>query len=255
MGRGGHSSFGGFSSGGRGGHSGFGGFNFGGSAPGGSHYRYRGPRRGRSNPIAGLFIGVIVFIIVAFALIGSGIDALAGGDVEYGEVTGTAVSNEYKYSSKDSEYFYFTTYTYVVDGKIYTQQSMIGYEKPETVGETAKLYYNISDPTEITEDKPSSGGGIPMLVVGVLMLAVPCILIGCIVSKKKKKKLESSAAPAVAPVVTPPPAPAASTVSGGVFTEFTKSQPTYVYCEYCGSRMERDALECPNCGANVNEKH
>ena len=285
MGRGGHSG-----GGGRGGHSSFGGRRGGFSGGRGgrsnfaytryhSHFRRRYPGivitnvygypsyRAYSKASSGIYTALIlafICLIIGGMFLGFGVQAInqANGSeaAKYSDaIYATCVSNEYEYSYPDSAFFYYSTYSYTVNGRQYEAKSKIGWDKPEEIGKSVKIRYLKSDPTYIIENEyyleEIDGGNSKyiMLAIGIIALVVVVgSIIFAIVSASKAKKAEAALDKEVLASNAQQSNSNGSAQSGEVFdmNEFKKGATKK--CEYCGSTYSAKLDKCPNCGASNN---
>lgn len=288
MGRGGHSGGGGS----RGGHSSFrgsrGGFSGGRSSRSNfaytryhSHFRRRYPGivvtnvysypsyRSYSKATSGIFSALLlafICLIVGGMFLGFGVQAInqANGSeaAKYSDVIyGTCISNDYEYSYEDQAFFYYTTYSYTVNGRTYQSKSQIGWDYPEDVGDRVEIRYLKSDPTfiienEYYEDEIDSGNSkYIMLVIGIVALViVVASVVFALVSLKKAKTAEAALDKEVlasnAQQSNSNGSAQSSGQNGDVFdmNEFKKDATKK--CEYCGSTYSAKLDKCPNCGAS-----
>ena len=288
MGRGGHSGGGGS----RGGHSSFrgsrGGFSGGRSSRSNfaytryhSHFRRRYPGivvtnvysypsyRSYSKATSGIFSALLlafICLIVGGMFLGFGVQAINQANsseaAKYSDVIyGTCISNDYDYSYEDQESFYYTTYSYTVNGRTYQSKSQIGWDYPEEVGDRVEIRYLKSDPTfiienEYYEDEIDSGNSkYIMLVIGIVALViVVASVIFALVSLKKAKTAEAALDKEVlasnAQQSNSNGSAQSSGQNGDVFdmNEFKKDATKK--CEYCGSTYSAKLDKCPNCGAS-----
>ena len=285
MGRGGHSG-----GGGRGGHSSFGGRRGGFSGGRGgrsnfaytryhSHFRRRYPGivitnvygypsyRAYSKASSGIYTALIlafICLIIGGMFLGFGVQAInqANGSeaAKYSDaIYATCVSNEYEYSYPDSDFFYYSTYSYTVNGRQYEAKSKIGWDKPEEIGKRVEIRYLKSDPTYIIENEyyleEIDGGNSKyiMLAIGIIALVVVVgSIIFAIVSASKAKKAEAALDKEVLASNAQQSNSNGSAQSGEVFdmNEFKKDATKK--CEYCGSTYSAKLDKCPNCGASNN---
>ena len=222
MGRG-RSSFGG---GGRGSSS-FGGG--GGSRSGHSHTTVfvGGGRRyyhggGGGSPIIGLVVGAI------FAFVGT-ITVLMGiiqcvQIANYAKVTAVCVDNEY--SPMDG--YYYSIYDFTVDGKFYDDvRSNQGWQFEEKINKEVTIYYQKSDPNQISEECPISiMENLIIIGAGLLFAGVGCVPIFLCIKELKAGKNSASADKSSVP------------------------EETHVTCNYCGARFSKKSSNCPKCGAS-----
>lgn len=275
-GRGGHSSFrggrGGFS-GGRGGRSNFAYTRY------HSHFRRRYPGivitnvygypsyRAYSKASSGIYTALIlafICLIIGGMFLGFGVQAInqANGSeaAKYSDaIYATCVSNEYEYSYPDSAFFYYSTYSYTVNGRQYEAKSKIGWDMPEEIGKRVEIRYLKSDPTYIIENEyyleEIDGGNSKyiMLAIGIIALVVVVgSIIFAIVSASKAKKAEAALDKEVLASNAQQSNSNGSAQSGEVFdmNEFKKDATKK--CEYCGSTYSAKLDKCPNCGASNN---
>ena len=176
---------------------------------------------------------IIVFIFgIIFCLVGA--FAFCGGigniikSLQYDSVYAVCVDNEYRGG------WYYTTYSYEIDGNYYINQSNQGWELPEDKGVSVKIYYEKNNPAEISEDNPSPiGEGIMITIGGLLFIGFGTFPI--ILSIKEKKKLKNVEA---------------TTSQPSVINEPVKEDKNI--CPYCGTKYDKDLSSCPKCGASNN---
>ena len=273
--RGGHSSFrggrGGFS-GGRGGRSNFAYTRY------HSHFRRRYPGivitnvygypsyRAYSKASSGIYTALLlafICLIIGGMFLGFGVQAINQANssaAKYSDaIYATCVSNEYEYSSPDSDYFHYSTYSYTVNGRQYEAKSKIGWDMPEEIGKRVEIRYLKSDPTYIIENEyyleEIDGGSSKyiMLAIGIIALVVVVgSIIFAIVSASKAKKAEAALDKEVLASNAQQSNSNGSAQSGEVFdmNEFKKDATKK--CEYCGSTYSAKLDKCPNCGASNN---
>ena len=150
--------------------------------------------------------------------------------------TTTAVVTSYReykdYYGGGYTTYYFASYEYEVNGKIYSSESGAGWTNIEDypIGSTCEIYYYNMDPCEIYEveyksEMPTHNGGFIFIAV-VLGFALLCISIFG-VNKYEVEDETSQTKTKVLPA--------------------DKRQ-----CDYCDSVINKDENKCPNCGASVN---
>ena len=220
----------------------------------------------------GLIVGLIILAIIATICAVTYVGAV---NSDYKVVSGTCVSNDYHRDYKepyDYKQYYFSTYRYTVSGTTYQTESRVGWEKPEDIGKTVEICYNIDDPADILEkegadnlDVKYNDGKKTKLIIAIALYAVAAILlISAIVNSVKSKKIRSdldnevqaqmqggNSADRLAPLTSN----AAADSSDEVFSEFKSNTPktkSFRRCEYCGSRITDDMDKCPNCGASTH---
>lgn len=280
MGRGGHSG-----GGGRGGHSSFGGRRGGYSGGRGgrsnfaytryhSHFRRRYPGivitnvygypsyRAYSKASSGIYTALIlafICLIIGGMFLGFGVKAINQANEYSDAIYATCVSNEYEYSYPDSDFFYYSTYSYTVNGRQYEAKSKIGWVMQEEIGKRVEIRYLKSDPTYIIENEyyleEIDGGNSKyiMLAIGIIALVVVVgSIIFAIVSASKAKKAEAALDKEVLASNAQQSNSNGSAQSGEVFdmNEFKKDATKK--CEYCGSTYSAKLDKCPNCGASNN---
>ena len=280
MGRGGHSG-----GGGRGGHSSFRGSR--GGFLGGrgrrsnfaytryhSHFRRRYPGivitnvygypsyRSYSKATSGIFSALLlafICLIIGGMFLGFGVQAInkANGSeaAKYSDaIYATCVSNE-----QEPDDFFYSTYSYTVNGRQYEAKSKIGWDMPEEIGKRVEIRYLKSDPTYIIENEyyleEIDGGNSKyiMLTIGIIALVVVVgSIIFAIVSASKAKKAEAALDKEVLASNAQQSNSNGSAQSDEVFdmNEFKKDATKK--CEYCGSTYSAKLDKCPNCGASNN---
>ena len=174
--------------------------------------------------------GLLIFMSIFFLLFGGlalifGVDMISDS-LKYDSVLGTCISN------RDRDGWYYTTYSYTVDGYNYVNESIEGWELEETIGKTVTIYYLKDNPNVITENKPEGAGtGIVVLVFSLVFLGAGVLLIVTGVKQIKKEKNKK-----VAEV--------------NVGTEKVEEK---IRCLYCGSKYDSKLSSCPKCGASKSE--
>ena len=174
-------------------------------------------------------IVALVFLIIIGAIsliIGSGKLIV---NSRWDSVQATCVSNSYKY------HYYYTTYTYKVDGINYENESNTGWDLKEEVGAIVEIYYLKSNPNEIDELLPNDPtGATTATVLGSIFVALGILLLVLEIRKNKKKKNGELA-------------------NNKNLTE--NKLDDKLVCSYCGSKFYKrkhgNIDNCPNCGANL----
>ena len=170
--------------------------------------------------ILGLFITSIFFFFIGFLCTYLYIDNCILAN-KYCETTGYVVKNEVGF-----EDYYYTTYTYTVNGTEYQSRSEVGWEFPEN-DPTALIYYLKSNPDIITDENPKDEGMISYLIVGLVIIAVSTGLL--ITAIKKHKNL-------------------------AIKIKKEELANTPITCPYCRTVLSSNVDKCPNCGANNRKK-
>ena len=148
----------------------------------------------------GMIIALIIVAIIASVLAGSYAMAL---NSEYKVVSGTCINNSYHRDPKepyDNKLYYFSTYRYTINGTTYETESRVGWEKPETIGKSVKICYNIKSPTDILEkegadnlDVKYNDGSRSNLYLSIgLYVVAAIILISAITNIIKTKKIRTA---------------------------------------------------------------
>ena len=216
----------------------------------------------------GLIVGLIILAIIATICAVTYVGAVKS---DYKVVSGTCVSNDYHRDYKepyDYKQYYFSTYRYTVSGTTYQTESRVGWEKPEDIGKTVEICYNIDDPADILEkegadnlDVKYNDGKKTKLIIAIALYAVAAILlISAIVNSVKSKKIRSDLdnevqaqmANETASAVAADTTVKSDDVFGGEFSKSSAKTKTFRRCEYCGSRITDDMDKCPNCGASTH---
>ena len=146
-------------------------------------------------------------------------------DAVYGKVYGTYVGNDYKYG------YYYSSYTYTVDGTLYNRESKVGWTLLEPID--AELYYLKSDPnviyeTEARSDMPSTNALYIFLAVFFGFVTIVTYAVGVY-------KLEIDPA----------------YVEEQKRQEEAKQMEGKRKCPYCGTIMDVKETKCPNCGSST----
>lgn len=196
----------------------------------GGNNHYSNGRTTKAGCIAGGIICLLLGIVVFVAIISGIVDAN-----RYASVKGTCISNEYAGG------YYYTTYSYEVDGKSYINRSDVGWELAEDEGKVVTIYYEKDNPNNITEEKPGMGPGV-IIAVSCISLIFISFGIALIINGIKMKNVEENA--------------------GGLSQEETEmeeqeipiapaapQEPQEVQCSYCGSKYKKSLSSCPRCGA------
>ena len=166
--------------------------------------------------------GVIACFFLAVITIFAGFGLMINNS-QYDSVYGTAVEN------RDSGLYYYTSYSYTIDGITYVEESEVGWELPEDIGKTVELFYEKDCPTSISEEDPTTSGGlIAFLFVLGGAFTVSGILLLKVALNKKKNQDESSN----------------SQDNSG----YTSGGSQQVKCPYCGAK--HTGSTCPKCGAS-----
>lgn len=216
----------------------------------------------------GLIVGLIILAIIATICAVTYVGAV---NSDYKVVSGTCVSNDYHRDYKepyDYKQYYFSTYRYTVSGTTYQTESRVGWEKPEDIGKTVEICYNIDDPADILEkegadnlDVKYNDGKKTKLIIAIALYAVAAILlISAIVNSVKSKKIRSDLdnevqaqmANETASAVAADTTVKSDDVFGGEFSSSSAKTKTFRRCEYCGSRITDDMDKCPSCGASTH---
>ncbi len=187
-------------------HSGDGGYSSGGSS--------------KAGYIIGAIMCFIFSIIMCFVFFGE-----VASVSEFGSVSGTCVDNEYMNG------WYYTTYTYNVDGENYRERSMEGWEFAEEIGKVVTIYYDKDDPEDIMESKPVVGvGSIVIGVIGIVLGVVGIILVVKVVKMGKNGS------------------DGYETSSSASYSPSLSTDSTQKTCTYCGSKYNSGLDSCPKCG-------
>ena len=171
----------------------------------------------------GSIILAIVFIFFGLMLAAFGATALVKR-MQYGKVDATCIDNDY------IDGWYYTTYTYEVDGVNYTSMSSEGWELSEIEGKTVTIYYLKSNPNQITELSPSNNKGI-LLLFGLIFTGAGVLVI--VVKLKNKNKAADEVEE--------------SNENSSIVTDSNEK----VSCSYCGTKVSNDKTSCPNCGGEL----
>ncbi|MBR2970128.1 MAG: hypothetical protein IKC49_03635, partial [Clostridia bacterium] len=141
---------------------------------------------------------------------------------QYGTVSATAISNDYHWG------YYYTTYEYYVDGKLYVEESDVGWELEEREGKVVTIYYLKSDPSFITEENPFSFGS-GMIIFFTLACIASTITFAVLLKRCKSVQpanISSEEEPASEPI------------------------DDRITCRYCGTKYDKSKETCPSCGAS-----
>ena len=239
-----------------------------------SHFRRRYPGivitnvygypsyRAYSKASSGIYTALIlafICLIIGGMFLGFGVQAINQANEYSDAIYATCVSNDPEYSYEDQKPFYYTTYSYTVNGRTYQSKSQIGWDEPEEIGKSVEIRYLKSDPTYIIENEyyleEIDGGSSKyiMLAIGIIALVVVVgSIIFAIVSASKAKKAEAALDKEVLASNAQQSNSNGSAQSGEVFdmNEFKKDATKK--CEYCGSTYSAKLDKCPNCGASNN---
>lgn len=230
-----------------------------------------------SGKLISIFFAMIILIVIASVLAFS---VSIGENNQYITVKATAISNSYHrdyLEPSDPKNYYFTTYRYTVDGVTYIEESRVGWDEPETVGNTVTICYNKNLPTDILEkdaadvhnvDYYDSSGTKMLTVISVILYVIAGILllvgiITLIKNIKARKSLDGEVQTQMAGTTTTRESAISSLSSNvaadnvdEVFSEFpsgsTPKTNKIKRCEYCGSAIDETMDKCPNCGAIVH---
>lgn len=166
---------------------------------------------------------IVVFFIIALVTLFAGV-GLSINNSKYDSVYGTAVDN------RDSGVWYYTTYSYTVDGIHYVEESDVGWELPEDIGKNVKLYYEKDTPSVITEENPKTPGfAIVILFIFSGSFGTGAIMIIRSIIKGKKDKTGSYDI-------------------GGSDTD-SSGEKSETRCPYCGAKHNGKGA-CSSCGAS-----
>lgn len=168
-----------------------------------------------------LFLTLLIISAIICGLL-SFISILELVDIaRFGTVDAKAISNDYHWG------YYYTTYEYYVDGRLYVEESDVGWEYEEREGNVVTIYYLKSDPTFITEESPFDFGS------GILFFFTLASIASTVIFAVLVKKTKSKTSTEPASVDTP-------------------SEPIddRISCRYCGTKYDKTKETCPNCGAN-----
>ncbi len=163
-----------------------------------------------------IFVTLIIFVLGIFLIV---------NNFGYGTVQGTAVSN------RDAGFYYYTTYTYQINGQPYVEESETGWELPEEIGKSVKLYYEKDDPTSITEENPK----VPAFAIIILFAIGGAFAVGAVCAIKSYVNRSNN-----------------SESSNDSDEDINSGSPkgnTQTRCSYCGSKHNAQGA-CPSCGAN-----
>lgn len=124
--------------------------------------------------------------------------------------------------------WYYTTYSYSVDGIDYENRSTEGWEFEEIIGNTVTIYYFKANPNKISEKLPASGETLALtIIIGLVFSAVGVYLIVRVIKAKGKKSDAENETP-----------------------ETPIKEQTDATCVYCDSKYSKKLNSCPNCGAS-----
>ena len=187
---------------------------------------YKRVRNKKTTTIVSVILGAITAFFIVMAIFGFGF--------KYGTVMGTveSVYDVYMYGER----YYFTSYRYEVDGRVYSAESQSGWTmlpEPEStyIGSEYELYYEKDDPYIIyeVEDRSNIPSGEVIyqffaIVFGIATVCVAVVGIG-------KQEIDQEHIKAQEQI-------AKQTMPEG------KRR-----CAYCQSIIDEDGDKCPNCGA------
>jgi hypothetical protein len=161
----------------------------------------------------------VIFMLFGIMGLCFGIGLIAEA-CKWDSTLGTCLSNEKMHG------WYYTTYSYQVDGTPYVSRSNEGWEFPEDENAEVTIYYLKSDPNEITEERPGSiAGGIGLFVFASIFVGAGVLLLKT--AKKAKGKVSES-------------------LNSSPVEAKTDSK---IKCAYCGSKYDSNLNSCPKCGA------
>ena len=188
--------------------------------------KYKRVKNKKATTIVSVILGAITAFFIVMSIFGFGF--------RYGTVMGTveSVYDVYMYGEK----YYFTSYRYEIDGRVYSAESQSGWTmlpEPEStyIGSEYELYYEKDDPYVIyeVEDKANmpSAEGIYQFFAVVFGVATACVaFIG--IGKQEIDQEHIKAQEQIAKQTMP---------------EGKRR------CEYCQSIIDENGDKCPNCGA------
>ena len=187
--------------------------------------KYKKVKDEKATILWGILLSIITLVTIIYS-------CLRVFDVTTAVVTSYRKYDYYDYNAHAYTTYYFASYEYEIDGKVYSSESGSGWTNIEDypVGSECEIYYYKMDPYEIYEveyksEMPNYNGGFIFLSV-VFGIAAICV---CVFGVKKYE----------------------------IETEQTKrSKPKLPtdkkQCDYCDSVMNKADNKCPNCGASVN---
>ena len=176
-----------------------------------------------TSPFSLNVVFAVLFFIFSIPFLIPSIFAVSDA-MQYRSVKAVCIDNSY------TSGWYYSIYDYTVQGKDYVSRSSEGWELPEEVGKTVKIYYSVSDPSEITENKPFTLGDVALVVLTLVFNGLGAMFVVFAVKIKKKEHSEVMSA---------------TSSSDNVST--TEND---VKCMYCGSKYSKNLDACPKCGAS-----
>ena len=169
----------------------------------------------------------IIFLIFGIAIIAAGLAGFIKAG-KYSTTYGTAIENN------NAHGWYYTTYSYYVDGESYVNESQEGWEYPETVGKTVKLYYLKSNPNYITEKDPANTDDGPVIIIiGCVFGGIGLDLTIYSINAKREDKKQLAEAKEDKPLPL-----------------LFNNTDNKIACPYCGTKYNKNSTSCPNCGAS-----
>ena len=176
-----------------------------------------------TSPFSLNVVFAVLFFIFSIPFLIPSIFAVSDA-MQYRSVKAVCIDNSY------TSGWYYSIYDYTVQGKDYVSRSSEGWELPEEVGKTVKIYYSVSDPSEITENKPFTLGDVALVFLTLVFNGLGAMFVVFAVKIKKKEHSEVMSA---------------TSSSDNVST--TEND---VKCMYCGSKYSKNLDACPKCGAS-----
>ncbi len=181
---------------------------------------------GSSSGAPPLMLGII-FMIFGIAIISAGLVGFIKAD-KYSITYGTAIENNISHG------WYYTTYSYQIDGVSYVNESQEGWQYPETKGKTVKLYYLKSNPNHITEKEPSNTEDGPIIIIiGCVFGGIGLAVFIFSINAKREEKKQLAKTKEMLEIPLP-----------------AQNVDNKVTCPYCGTKYNKNSSSCPNCGAS-----